>query len=190
MRKLILIVHTSLDGFVAGKNGELNGFEAGEENLQFVCSLTEEADTALFGRISYQLLQTHWPTAKDRPGATKGEVSYSTWYSNAKKIVISNTLLGKSLMNTTILSGDISNEMIKIKKQAGRNILIFGSPSVAQSLMRSELIDEYWVFVNPAIFGEGIPLWKDMKKTIRLQMGATKQFSNGELAMHYTVNRP
>ncbi|MFI5187151.1 MAG: dihydrofolate reductase family protein, partial [Chitinophagales bacterium] len=67
MRELILVVHIPLDGFVAGPKGELDGFDASEENLQFVCSLTEDADTALFGRNSYQLLNSHWPTAKDRP---------------------------------------------------------------------------------------------------------------------------
>jgi dihydrofolate reductase len=88
MRKLILIVHACPDGFVAGPKGELDGFDAGEENLEFVCKLTEEADTALFGRISYQLLNSWWPTARDRPNATKGEIAYSNWYNNAKKIVI------------------------------------------------------------------------------------------------------
>lgn len=64
MRKLILIAHTSLDGFVAGPNGELDGFEAGEENLEFVCKITEQAGTAVFGRVSYQLLDSYWPTAR------------------------------------------------------------------------------------------------------------------------------
>jgi len=85
MRELILVVHTSLDGFVAGPKGELDGFNAAEENLPFVCQLTEGADTALFGRISYELLNSHWPTAKNRPNATKGVIDYSNWYNEAKK---------------------------------------------------------------------------------------------------------
>jgi dihydrofolate reductase len=65
MRKLVLIVHTSLDGFVAGPQGELHDFDPGEDNLAFVASLTETADAAMFGRVSYELLEAHWPHAKD-----------------------------------------------------------------------------------------------------------------------------
>jgi len=70
MRKLILIVHTSLDGFVSDPNGKLDGFDASDENLGFVNRITETADAAFFGRISYQLLESYWPGAADRPNAT------------------------------------------------------------------------------------------------------------------------
>ena len=66
MRKLVLVVHVSLDGFVAGPKGELDGFDAGEENLEFVCGLTKDADAALFGRLSYEMINGHWPTVKDK----------------------------------------------------------------------------------------------------------------------------
>ena len=189
MRKLILVVHISLDGFVAGHKGELDGFDASEENLEFVCKLTEEADTALFGRISYKLLDDYWPTAKDRPNATKGEIAYSNWYNHAKKIVISRTMTQESLNNTIIISENISNEVIKIKEQAGKNILIFGSPAISQSLMQLDLIDSYWIFVNPIIFGLGIPLFAGLTNKSKLKLQATKQFSNGEIALNYIVER-
>jgi dihydrofolate reductase len=70
MRKLVLIVHTSLDGFVAGPQGELSDFDPGEDNLAFVASLTETADAAMFGRLSYELLEAHWPHVKDKPDAS------------------------------------------------------------------------------------------------------------------------
>jgi dihydrofolate reductase len=187
MRKLILVAHTSLDGFVAGLKGELDGFDADEENLEFVCRLTEEADTAVFGRISYQLLDSYWPTAGDRPNATKSEIAYSNWYNNAKKIVISKTTTDKNLNNTTIISGNITGEIVKIKEQAGKHILIFGSPSVSQLLMPLNLIDDYWIFVNPIIFGKGISLFAEGQGKIKLKLLSTKQFSNGEIALHYTA---
>jgi dihydrofolate reductase len=189
MRKLILVAHTSLDGFVGGPNGELDGFDASEENLEFVCKLTEESDTALFGRISYQLLESYWPTAKDRPNATKSEIKYSNWYNKAKKIVISKTMTAGNLTNTTIISGNISNEIIKIKEQAGKNILIFGSPAASQTLMQLDLIDSYWIFVNPIIFGKGIPLFAGLTNKTKLTLLTTRQFSNGEIALNYTVDR-
>jgi dihydrofolate reductase len=188
MRKLILNVHTSLDGFVGATNGDLDGFDASQENLEFVCQLAEEADTALFGRISYQLLNDYWPTAKDRPNATKGEIAYSAWYNNAKKIVISKTLAGQKFNNTEIISDNISNEIINIKNQPGKSIMIFGSPSISQICMQHDLIDSYWIFVNPAIFGEGIPLFTTLPNKIKLKLVATKQFANGEFALNYVVS--
>src|SRR5215831_2015105 len=102
MRKLVLLAHTSLDGFVASPQGELDDFDPGEENLQFVCDLTEQADSALFGRVSYELLNKYWPTAKDLPNASKGAVAYSNWYNAAKKIVISKTMKDQNLKNTIV----------------------------------------------------------------------------------------
>jgi dihydrofolate reductase len=189
MRKLILIVHTSLDGFVAGPKGELDDFDASEENLQFVCELTSDADTALFGRISYQLLEAHWPTAHQLPNASKGTIAYSTWYNSASKIVISKTMTSDQANNITVISQNIVNEINNLKNQQGKNILIFGSPSIAQVLMQHILIDEYWVFVNPAIFGKGIPLFKEQQNKIKLELLSTKQFANGELGLHYASRK-
>ena len=122
MRKLILVVHTSLDGFVAGPKGELDGFDAGEENLVFLNKLTKEADTALFGRISYELLESYWPTAKDRPKATKGEILFSKWYNNAKRVVFSKTMTVEGNSNTIVIDKNILNEIIKIN---GRQVKIY-----------------------------------------------------------------
>lgn len=189
MKKLILVVHISLDGFVAGPKGELDDFDASEENLKFVCKLTEEADTALFGRVSYQLLESYWPTAKDRPDASKGTIAYSNWYNSAKKIVISKTMAGKNLNSATVISDSISNEIIKIKEQAGKNILLFGSPSISQFLMQLDLIDSCWIFINPIIFGQGIPLFVTPANKTKFNLVDTKQFPNGEIALNYIVVR-
>jgi dihydrofolate reductase len=185
MRKLVLVVHVSLDGFVAGLKGELDGFDAGEENLLFVCKLTEEADTALFGRNSFNLLETYWPGARDRSNATKGEILFSDWYNNAKKIIISKSMIKERLNNTIIISDNISDEIIKIKEERGKNILIFGSPAVSQTLINLDMIDVYWIFVNPVIFGQGIPLFAGLSKKLKLKFLSSSQFSNGEIALNY-----
>lgn len=185
MRKLILVVHISLDGFVAGSKAELDGFDVGEENLQFVCDLTEEADATLMGRISFKLLDDWWPTAAERANATKGQVAYSNWYNAAQKIVISKTLPGEDLNNTVIIRNNIEAEVSKLKQQPGKNILIFGSPSVAQILMEADLIDSYWIFINPVIFGKGIKLFAESSKMSRLKLIATKEFPNGEFGLQY-----
>ena len=187
MRKIILVVHTSLDGFVAYRNGELMGFDRGEENLQFVCKLTKTADTALFGRISYKLLNDYWPSAKDNLQASKGEIAFSNWYNTAQKIVVSKSMKGAQLNNTTIISHDVLTELQHIKEKSGKDILIFGSPSIAQMLLSTGLINSYWVFINPVIFGEGIALFKIQKDKIKLKLVAKKQFGNGELGLNYNT---
>jgi len=187
MRKLVLVVHISLDGYVAGPRGELDGFEPAEENLEFVCKLTEDADAALFGRNSYQLLQKYWPTAREHPGATKGEIIYSNWYNEAKKIIISKTMAGKHLPNTTIISDNMASEIMKIKNQPGKNILIFGSPATTQSLMQSKLIDSFWIFINPSLFGKGIPLFPITTSLAKLKLISTTSFNNGEIAFNYDM---
>ena len=115
MRELTLIVQTSLDGFVAGINGEFDDFIGGEENLEFVCGLTEEADAALFGRVSYQLLESHWPTAANKPEATKNEIRYSNCNNAVPKIVLSQTLKPDNSTNTYIIPKNIENEINNIK---------------------------------------------------------------------------
>lgn len=189
MRNLILIAHTSLDGFVAGPQGELDGFDAGEENLEFVCDLTETADAALFGRNSFELLNIYWPTARDHPGATSGEVRYSNWYNTAHKIVFSKTMTPPTRTDIIIIRDNIPAEIINIKNQPGKDILIFGSPASAQVLIQAGLIDSYWIFINPFLFGRGIPLFNDLKDKIKLKLITTKIFSNGEIALQYTPDK-
>lgn len=185
MGKLILIVHISIDGFVADENGTFNNFNPSPENLDFVCSLTDEADTALAGRVSYQMLETFWPAAKDKPDATPSEIRYSNWYNSARKVVLSNTLSGANLHNTHIISKNIPDEIRNIKEQGSKNILMFGSPTAFQTLYRYDLIDEYRVILYPAVFGKGIPLFSGNEHLKQLQLADTRQLSNGEIVLNY-----
>jgi len=192
MRKLILVAQTSLDGFVAGPKGEFDNFIGDEENLEFVCSLTDDADTALFGRVSYQLLDSDWPTAANRPNATKNVIKYSNWYNSVPKFVLSKTLQSAHSKNTRIISENIAAEINKIKQSSGegnKNILIFGSPSTVHTLIELNLLDGIWLLIHPVIFGQGIPLFKDSKKLIKLKRSATKQFSNGMTGLHYYLDK-
>jgi len=95
----------------------------------------------------------------------------------------------EGLNNTSVISKDVPNEIIKLKEQGGKNILIFGSPALAQTLMQHNLIDSYWIFINPVIFGEGIPLFTGVRNKSKLTLLATKHFPNGELALNYVVDR-
>ena len=185
MRNLIFFMHTSLDGFVAGLNGELNWIKVDEEIFDFVATMTDTADTALYGRVTYEMMQSYWPTAGKQPNATKHDKDHSAWYNKVSKIVLSNTISEKGLDNTTVISGQLADNINKIKKQDGKNILIFGSPGASQSLLNQGLIDEFWLFVNPIIFGQGMPLFKDITGTTKLKLVESKTFACGVIALHY-----
>jgi len=186
VKNIILVVHTSLDGFVAGPKGELDNFPSAEENLAFVVDLTQGADAALFGKNSYLLLNSYWPTARNHPGATKPEIEYSNWYNDAQKIVVSTTLPEQDSAKTMVVRDNVSSKIAALKNHSGKDILIFGSPTLSQTLMEAGLIDEFWVFINPVLFGKGIPLFAGNADLVKLKLLDVKSFLNGELAMHYT----
>ena len=178
-------MHTSLDGFVAGPKGELDWAKIDDEMFDFVATMTDEADTALYGRVTYEMMQSYWPKAGEQPNASKHDKEHSAWYNKVSKIVLSKTISEKGLDNTTVISGQLADNINKIKKQDGKNILIFGSPGASRSLLNGGLIDEFWLFVNPIILGQGMPLFKDIPGTTKLKLVESKTFACGVIALHY-----
>ena len=189
MRKLVLFIHTSLDGFVAGPNGEMDWINVDEEIFDYAGRRTNEADTALYGRVTYQMMESYWPTAAQRPAATKHDVEHSRWYNKVAKVVLSRTLKGANLTNTKIIDGNLAAEIVKLKQEAGKDILMFGSPTAAHSLMAEKLIDDYWLFVNPVLLGRGIPLFKGITDKVALKLVASNMFSSGVACLHYEHKR-
>jgi dihydrofolate reductase len=185
MRNLIFFMHTSLDGFVAGLNGEMNWIKVDDEMFDFVATMTEQADSALYGRVTYEMMQSYWPKAGEQPNATKHDIEHSNWYNKVSKVVLSKTMDETGLHNTKVISSQLTDNINKLKQQEGKNILIFGSPRASQSLLNEGLIDEFWLFVNPIILGKGMPLFKDITGTTKLKLAASKTFACGVIALHY-----
>ena len=185
MRNLIFFMHTSLDGFVAGLNGELDWVKLDDAMFDFVATMTGQADTALYGRVTYEMMQSYWPKAGEQPNATKHDIEHSTWYNKVSKVVLSKTINETGLHNTKFIGDQLSDNINKLKQQDGKNILIFGSPGASQSLLNEGLIDEFWLFVNPIILGQGMPLFKDITGTTKLKLVESKTFACGVIALHY-----
>lgn len=185
MRNLIFFMHTSLDGFVAGPNGELDWANVDDELFDFVATMTDKADAALYGRVTYEMMQSYWPTAGEQPNASKHDKEHSAWYKKVTKIVLSRTISAKGLENTTVISDQLAGNINRIKEQDGKNILIFGSPRASHSLLNLGLVDEFWLFVNPILLGTGIPLFKDVTETVKLKLIESKTFACGVIALHY-----
>jgi dihydrofolate reductase len=188
MGKIIAFMHVSLDGFVAGLNGEMDWIKVDQEIFDHVAQRINKGDTALYGRVTYQMMENYWPTAGDKPTATRHDIEHSKWYKEVRKIVLSKTINGTGLMNTKIISDNLSDEINEIKQQPGEDILLFGSPTATHSLMQLNLIDGYWLFVNPIILGQGIPLFVDIKDKIKLKLLTTQQFTSGVTGLNYIAD--
>ncbi|WP_339792158.1 dihydrofolate reductase family protein [uncultured Imperialibacter sp.] len=191
MRKIISFMHVSLDGFVAGPNGEMNWIKIDQEIFDHVGKRISKGDTALYGRATYEMMESYWPTAADKPTATKHDIEHSKWYSQVHKVVLSKTMKGAGLTNTTIVSDNLSERINEIKqsRQGGdEDILLFGSPTATHSLMQLNLIDGYWLFVNPMILGQGIPLFEGIKDKTTLKLLTTRQFTSGVTELNYIVD--
>jgi len=189
MRKLISFMHISLDGFVGGPNGEMNWIKVDADIFDYAGKTTHESDMALYGRNTYEMMEGYWPTAGNSPKASKHDIEHSEWYNRVPKIVISNTLQGKSLKNVTVLNKNFAQEINALKNQEGKNIVIFGSPSATHALMEDNLVDDYWLFVNPVILGNGIQYFDNFKDKVNLKLVESHPFKSGVIGLHYEVVR-
>ena len=189
MRKIISFMHISLDGFVAGPKGEMDWIKHDEELFSYVGKRISKSDTALYGRVTYQMMENYWPKAGEQPNATQHAVEHSKWYNNIRKVVLSKTLQESDLTNTTIISNNLSDRINEIKKDGDKEILLFGSPTATHLLIQQNLIDGYWLFVNPIILGQGIPLFEDIKDKVELKLlPTTRQFDCGVTELNYILD--
>lgn len=186
-------MHVSLDGFVAGPNGEMDWIQVNEEIFDYVAKRISKGDTALYGRVTYEMMESYWPTAGNKPNASRHDIEHSRWYSRVHKIVLSNTLKNDALQNTEVISEHLERRIHEIKQSqdnGSHEILLFGSPRATHSLMHLNLIDGYWLFVNPVILGRGIPLFAHISEKVKLKLQAgTRQFDCGVTELSYEVDR-
>lgn len=191
MRKVISFMHISLDGFVAGPNGEMDWIKADQELFDYVHKRIGGGDTALYGRVTYQMMENYWSTAGDKPAATKHDIEHSKWYGKVHKVVLSKTMKETGLANTKIISDNLSDRIneIKLSPSGGsKEILHFGSPTATHSFIQHDLVDGYWLFVNPIILGQGIPLFAGITDKLKL-LTTTRQFACGVTELNYAVDR-
>ena len=181
MRKVILFNLVTLDGFFEGSNGEIDWHNVDEEFNEFAVHQVSTADGLIFGRVTYELMASYWPT----PAAQAADPIVAEKMNTMPKIVFSRTLNTVEWNNTRLVKGDAAEEISKIKQQPGRDLLIFGSADLASNLTNLGLIDEYRIMVNPVVLGKGKPLFKDIKGKLNLRLLRTRNFSNGNVLLYY-----
>ncbi|MFN4316233.1 MAG: dihydrofolate reductase family protein [Chitinophagaceae bacterium] len=189
MRKVISFLHISLDGFVAGPNGELDWASVDQSLFEYVGKRISKGDTAIYGRATYDLMESYWPSAADQPNATQHTIEHSKWYKNVRKIVLSTSAKDNPANNTTVVNNHLSDQINLLKKEPGEEILIFGSPTATQSLMKQGLVDGFWLFLNPVILGKGKRLFEEDGPFLRLKQVSVSPIPSGVIELNYLVER-
>ena len=188
MRKLIAAINITLDGFC-----NHTAMIADDEIHQHYNDLLSDADTLIYGRITYQLMESYWPSVVENPTGNKPMDDFAVLIDNISKIVYSRTLKKVDWKNTTLKKEVIKEEILELKRSrsqspvdngGSKNILV-GSPSLIVALARLDLIDEYQLAVQPTVLGSGLPLFKNVKDRINLKLLKTKTFECGVIALYY-----
>ena len=190
MRKVISFMHVSLDGFTTGPNGELEWAIVDEELNPYVDNLFKSVDVALYGRATYQLMQSYWPTVLTDSEAAPRESAHARWVEDVSKIVFSTTLERAEWNNTRLIKNHIAEEIEALKREPGLDLMIFGSPRLTHTFMHLGLIDEYRLFLNPIVLGGGTPLFRGFSDWTKLKLLETKTFQAGVVGLHYETIKP
>jgi len=185
LRKLKLHVQMSIDGCIAGPNGEMDwmvGF-SDDKLIKYENELMESFDTILLGRKMTDLFISYWSDVISKPD--------DPWYEFAKKmietpkVVFTKTLNKSKWINTDLATGDLTDEIIKLKSRDGRDMVVYGGASFDSSLIKLGLIDEFLLFINPVAIGNGMTIFKDLNQIQKFNMVKSIAFDCGIVLLHY-----
>ncbi|MGZ3888851.1 MAG: dihydrofolate reductase family protein [Flavisolibacter sp.] len=179
MRRLIAAMNMTLDGFC-----DHTAMIADDELLQHYNELLKNVDALIYGRITYQLMESYWPALVKNPTGNKPTDEFAILIDNISKIVFSHSLENVDWKNTKLVKGDIKKELLNLKHQKGKDIVV-GSPSLIAAATQLDLIDEYQLCVHPVIAGNGLPLFKNVSGGKELKLLMTKAFKAGQIIHYY-----
>jgi dihydrofolate reductase len=187
MRKLIVSLNITLDGFVAAEDESLNWHSRywTDEIAETTTELLSRADTILLGKNTYQAMAAYWPFQAKCMDFPRTDIAYADMMNNYQKVVLSSTMTTVWWNNSLLLKGNLKQAIESLKKKGGRDILTYGSISVVKKLVAVNLVDEYQLWVHPVILGNGKPLFERLKKNIFLKLVSQKVFSSGVMLIVY-----
>lgn len=187
MSKIIMSIPVSLDGYIEGPNHELDWVIADDELHDFYTALLKNAALLLYGRVTYQLMASYWPTATEDPTIPKSMVRFANALNPMPKIVFSKTLKDAS-WNTRVKKILKPDEIRKIKSEADEDILLGGGAAIIQAFIAHGLVDEFQLVVQPVVIGEGKSLFHGVKDRLKLDFQWSKPFSSGAIALCYHLD--
>lgn len=181
MRKLNIFNFLSLNGFYKNAQGDISWHKHGQEEGEYSVDMLQEDHILLFGRITYQMMESYWPT----PFALTNDPIVAKGMNEAEKIVFSSTLINANWNNTTIIKNNMVEEVKKLKNTPGKNLTLLGSGQVLTQLATHGLIDEYQLMIDPIAIGNGIPIFNGLKQQLALKLTDSKVFKSGTVLLTY-----
>jgi len=187
MRKLIVSMNLTLDGLMSGPDCELDWhFKCWTPEMsEALCEQLSRADTILLGRVTYQAMAKYWPSKVADPFLRGEDFAFADMMNYYAKIVFSNTLTKPKWNNSRVMNGNVDDKITALKKQPGRNIIVYGSGKLVSALMHGGLVDDYHLWVHPVILGKGKPLFNNLQERHDMTFFGTKTFDSGVILMHY-----
>lgn len=183
MAKLISLMHISFDGFAAGPNGEMDWVTMDQEVFAHVSKYISKVGTGVYGPETFQMMEDYWPAMLENDKSSELEIKHAKWYQSANKIVCSRTL--NHLENKEArLVANVEESIKKLKHESEKDLMVFGSPRLTQSLARLDLFDEYLINVNPVLMGGDIRMFEDLPRT-KLNLVSETKFKSGVVGFHY-----
>lgn len=182
MRKVFLFNLITLDGYFEGPNQDISWHNVDKEFGDFAIEQLKEIGTILFGRRTYQMMESFWPSDE----ALRTDPETAKFMNEIPKVVFSHTLETADWNNTTLVKTDAVQEIKNLKTLNGKDVAIFGSSDLAASLVESGVIDEYRLLVNPLFLGEGKPLLHGITNKLNLKLTNTRVFGNGNVLLTYS----
>lgn len=180
MRKIILCLAVSFDGYIEGANGEIDWISFTEETGEVLNKFLEDIDTVLYGRTSYEAWGTYKPTDE---GADSEQSFYSKLHKMQKYVF--STTQSSFPGNPIVVQKDIKKTMQELKKQPGKNIWLYGGSSLITTFMNLDLVDEFSIAVYPVILGAGKPLFKDVDHRVNMKLRDIKNYEGGVVLFNY-----
>ncbi len=180
MRDVILFNAITLDGYFEGPGNDLSWHRVDEEFNVFAWEQIRGVDTILFGRKTYALMASYWPSPEAVADDPVTAEMMNTW----PKIVFSRTL-SEAAWNNTRLADNALGEVQRLKNQPGKPLIIFGSANLSASLMTAGLIDQFNLMVMPVVLGKGTPLFQGINSQLDLKLTSSHVFTNGNVLLTY-----
>lgn len=182
MRKLAVFNNVTLDGYFADARSDMRWAHNDDaEWTAFAAENVGGGGVLLFGRITYDLMASYWPT----PAALKNAPAVAAGMNGMQKVVFSRTLDKASWQNTTLVKDDIVTAVRRMKHEPGEGMVILGSGSIVSQLTQARLIDEYQIVVHPVVLGEGKTMFAGLKEMVSLRLTKTRPFGNGNVVLWY-----
>ena len=183
MRHLSSFTFITLNGFYKDINNHIDWHKHGSDEEQFSKNAMKQNNIILFGRVTYEMMASFWPTdmaKQSMPEVAKG-------MSDADKIVFSRNLKQADWQNTKVISGDLIAEVAKLKQEATKDMVILGSGTIVAQLSDHKLIDTYQVMIDPVAFGRGTSLFNNMEHQLDLVLKDAQTFRSGTVLLTYTL---